>query len=120
MSKKYNQLDFCYIQVIYLMEKNTKRFLIIYILQIMNTKVINQSAVENKEQTINDYIESISNKCKSQMIFCSDKEKVDDDNISIPKFSEYYLLDKNNYNVQQLKTFAKSYKLKISAYLYFL
>jgi hypothetical protein len=80
----------------------------------MNTKVINQSAVENKEQTINDYIESISNKCKSQMIFCSDKEKVDDDNISIPKFNEYYLLDKNNYNVQQLKIFAKSYKLKIS------
>ena len=47
----------------------------------------NTASVENKEQTINDYIESISNKCKSKMVFCSDKEKVDDDNISIPKFS---------------------------------
>jgi hypothetical protein len=72
------------------------------------------TTIENKEQKINDYIENLAHKCSVKMPFFKEKDKVDDDNISIPKFSEYNLLYKVNYNVQQLKSFAKNYKLKIS------
>jgi hypothetical protein len=72
------------------------------------------TTIENKEQKINDYIENLAHMCSVKIPFFKEKDKVDDDNISIPKFSEYNLLYKVNYNVQQLKSFAKNYKLKIS------
>lgn len=67
-----------------------------------------------KDQKINDYIDNITNKCLANIIVFKEKEKIDDNDISIPKFNEYNLLHKVNYNVQQLKFFAKNYKLKIS------
>ena len=70
---------------------------------------------------INEYIESISNKCKLKLSNKLDnnvditknyeKDKLD---VYIPKLHEYSLLDKYNYSVQHLKLFAKHYKLKIS------
>jgi hypothetical protein len=41
-------------------------------------------------------------------------KKINDDNFTIPKYSEYYYLNKYNYNLQQLKSIAKEYKLKVS------
>jgi hypothetical protein len=41
-------------------------------------------------------------------------KKISDDNFTIPKYREYYYLNKYNYNLQQLKTIAKEYKLKVS------
>jgi len=69
---------------------------------------------DHKEQKIAEYIDNISNKCANKIPVYKEKEKINDDNISIPKFSEYNLIYKYNYNVQQLKSLAKIYKLKIS------
>ena len=59
-----------------------------------------------------EYIENDDNNKKGKK---SNKktEKIDDDKPYIPKMNEYEMIYKNNYNVQQLKYFAKSYKLKI-------
>lgn len=42
------------------------------------------------------------------------QEKIEGEIVSIPVFGEHNLLTKYNYNVHQLKTFAKYYKLKIT------
>ena len=44
----------------------------------------------------------------------SKMEKVDDKTMCIPKYSEYNMIIKYNYNVQQLKKIATQYKIKIS------
>ena len=41
-------------------------------------------------------------------------KKVDSDTSCVPKFHEYKMMTQYNYNVQQLKTMASNYKLKIS------
>ena len=41
-------------------------------------------------------------------------DKVDNETMTIPKFSEYNMMVEYNYNVQQLKTIVSHYKLKIS------
>jgi hypothetical protein len=41
--------------------------------------------------------------------------KISDENMSIPKLSEYNLLYIYNYNLNQLKTIAKHYKIKLTA-----
>ena len=81
-------------------------------------KNMSANTMDHKEQGLimSEYLDIISNKCATKIPSFKDKEKekIDDENISIPKFSEYNLLYKNNYNVSQLKSFAKSYKLKIA------
>ena len=42
------------------------------------------------------------------------KKKVSSDNFTIPTYKEYYLLLELNYNVSQLKSICKNYKLKVS------
>ncbi|RZD40890.1 MAG: hypothetical protein CXT73_05985 [Methanobacteriota archaeon] len=44
----------------------------------------------------------------------SKKSKVSDNDFHIPDFTEYILILQNNYNVNQLKKIAKSYKIKVS------
>ena len=41
-------------------------------------------------------------------------EKIDNDNLKIPTFDQSYYLLKYNYNIPQLKTIAKTYKLKLT------
>ena len=41
-------------------------------------------------------------------------EKLDNESVYIPKFNEAEYLLTYNYNVQQLKLFAKTYKLKVT------
>jgi len=86
---------------------------------IMNTNIIttimdHKNQKLEKQDKMDEYIDAISNKCIFQIPSFKVKDKINDDNISIPKFNEYNLLYKNNYNVSQLKTIAKNYKLKIS------
>ena len=80
-------------------------------------KNMSANTMDNKEQSLimSEYLDIISNKCASKIPSFKDKEKIDDDNISIPKFREYDLMYKNNYNVNQLKSFAKNYKLRLLA-----
>lgn len=67
----------------------------------------------NNSTTIDDYLISISNKCEEKIQISKKLIKIDDENIIIPTIQTYYDIGKYNYNVQQLKIFAKHYKLKI-------
>jgi hypothetical protein len=60
-----------------------------------------------------DYLNGILQKCENQIIFIKKLEKIDENNISIPTIYNYNNVTKYNYNIQQLKIFAKHYKLKI-------
>ena len=71
--------------------------------------------------TSNDYLtylcEKISKNLQNKMKKMDKLEKLeknDNDLDHIPKYNEFNLLLKFNYNVQQLKLFAKTYKLKIT------
>jgi hypothetical protein len=69
----------------------------------------------SNENLIEKYLFIITNKCESQIPICKRKKiKIDDETITIPTILSYNELYLNNYNVTQLKTFAKYYKLKIS------
>ena len=60
-----------------------------------------------------EYINNISKTCEKEMIFPNKTEKIDEADISIPTIYNYSNITKYNYNIQQLKIFAKHYKLKI-------
>jgi hypothetical protein len=88
-----------------------------------NSNSNSNNDIADKNDSIINYIESISNKCKNKIdkdnnneinITNYEKGKIDDADLIIPKFNESNLLFKYNYNVNQLKTIAKHYKLKIS------
>lgn len=65
---------------------------------------------------IKRYIESLMVKHNTYRKSCKNKklEKLTDEHVCSPTYSEYFLLDKYNYNASQLKQFAKNYKLKIT------
>jgi len=67
-----------------------------------------------KKNSLEEYIEYIENKFEIELKTGKKKEKVSDDNIVVPKFTDYSFITSKNYNVQQLKIFAKYYNLKIS------
>ena len=66
------------------------------------------------ESEVDDYMSSIINKCEKTMPVIKKPSKINDDKISIPTLENYSELTKYNYNVTQLKSFAKHYKLKLS------
>jgi hypothetical protein len=92
----------------------------------MNTilkKKINESALD-------DYMNIITNKCDKLIPVVKNQIKIENDKINIPTIENYNEITKFKYNLTQLKSFAKNYKLKISgnknelitriyAYLYF-
>lgn len=61
-----------------------------------------------------DYYAIICDKVTNNIVIPKKMDKIDTENIIIPKYNEYNLLLKNNYNLQQLKMISKAYKLKIS------
>jgi hypothetical protein len=70
--------------------------------------------VNNKNVSIcglDEYIKSISTKMEKHGRM---KQKIDDENVIIPTMESCDDLLKYNYNLSQLKSFAKHYKLKIS------
>jgi hypothetical protein len=66
------------------------------------------------ENLIDDYMNSISYKCEKTIPIIKNPLKISDDRIIVPTITTYKDLTQYNYNVSQLKTFAKHYKLKIS------
>jgi len=64
--------------------------------------------------SIDDYINILSLQCEKQMNIIKNTSKITDENIIVPTVINYNDITKYNYNVNQLKTFAKHYKLKIS------
>jgi hypothetical protein len=69
---------------------------------------------QSNESLIEEYLNIIIAKCEEKMPIVKKPSKVSDENISIPTIKTYNELIYNNYNVTQLKSFAKNYKLKIS------
>ena len=69
---------------------------------------------KSHDSLIEEYLNNITAKCEEKMPVIKKPTKVSDDKISIPTIKTYNELIYNNYNVTQLKNFAKHYKLKIS------
>ena len=61
-----------------------------------------------------NYISTIMTRQNKNIVFHKQLEKIDNDIITTPCFGEQVILTKYNYNLQQLKGFAKHYKLKIT------
>jgi len=83
----------------------------------MNIYHLKSNNNTNNKLFIEDYFNAISTKCKNKMpnITKSIKPiKLDEFDIVIPTINNYYEMTKYNYNIQQLKSFAKNYNLKIS------
>ncbi len=71
---------------------------------------------KDDENIIENYMSNIISKCEKEMISYKKPIKINDDKISIPTIENYNELTKYNYNVAQLKLFAKHYKLKCLPY----
>lgn len=69
---------------------------------------------KSKEMLIEEYLNNIIAKCEANMPIVKKPQKISLDNISIPTIKTYNNLIYNNYNLTQLKEFAKHYKLKVS------
>ena len=70
---------------------------------------------KSKECLIEEYLCNITSKCESQIpIYKEKKNKLNNKEIKIPTIKSYNELYSNNYNITQLKSFAKHYKLKIT------
>jgi hypothetical protein len=68
----------------------------------------------NNDDLLEEYLICIKNKCEKIMPIVKKQQKILDEKISIPTIHTYNELVYNNYNVTQLKQFAKNYKLKIT------
>ena len=62
----------------------------------------------------NDYLHFLGHKISENLQMSKKLEKIDGELDSIPKFNEYDILLKYNYNIKQLKQIAKEHKLKIT------
>jgi hypothetical protein len=69
---------------------------------------------KSNESLIGEYLNNITAKCEEKMPLVKKTTKVSEDKLSIPTIKTYNDLVYNNYNVSQLKIFAKHYKLKIT------
>ena len=67
-----------------------------------------------KCDSLESYVYMIHERCRDKIVMKKNKKKIEDDEFSVLKFNEYSLLLTNNYNLQQLKTIAKKYKLKVA------
>ena len=79
-------------------------------------KMITKEQEVKKRVSLDDYVHFLHQKCEKRMPFIStkNKDKVLEDSPHIPTLNEPYSLFENNYNLNQVRYFAKSYKLKIS------
>lgn len=76
------------------------------------TEIINN--IKTNDSLIEDYLNIISSKCEEKIPKVKKTHKLIEEQISIPTINTYNVLIYNNYNVTQLKNFAKHYKLKLS------
>ena len=74
----------------------------------------NNNEIENKWDDKEEYMSMLYKKCNKHISEIKKVEKIEDDPFVIPKQNDYIMLYKKSYNVQQLKTIAKHYKVKVS------
>lgn len=83
---------------------------------VNNMNNMNNSEKKNKPNicSVDEYMNSILIKIEKMMPVAKKSGKISDDNIIIPTIKNYDIIANCNYNQTQLKTIAKTYKLKIS------
>ena len=72
------------------------------------------SLKNNNENVMDHYMNTLINKSKEHIVSTKNRVKINDDKVCIPTIQTYNDIIKYNYNITQLKLFAKHYKLKIS------
>jgi hypothetical protein len=72
----------------------------------------NLKSPKYKKDQGDEYLASLIEKCEKSIPQMKKTKKINDENIIIPTIESYNLLLENNYNAQQLKVFAKHYKIK--------
>jgi len=76
--------------------------------------IANDKQINNKKDILtNDFFINLCDKISKNIQLTKKLEKIENDIVYVPKFNEANLLLKYNYNIQQLKLFAKTYKLKV-------
>ena len=78
------------------------------------TARLNSKLTTHPSISMDDYMNQLYAHCEKTMPVSKKTEKVTNENVCIPTTVNYATLFSNNYNVQQLKQFAKHYKLKLS------
>jgi hypothetical protein len=68
---------------------------------------------KENETLMEEYIEAIHLKGEKHIPYVKNPAKIKDEDVTIPTIHNYTILVEYNYNIQQLKQFAKHYKLKI-------
>jgi hypothetical protein len=77
--------------------------------------MINQKPEVQKKTSLEEYLHFLHQKCEKRMPFSTkNKEKIMEDSPHIPTPNQPFSLFENNYNLNQVRYFAKSYRLKIS------
>jgi hypothetical protein len=77
-------------------------------------KIEDLNSKMKNELTTSEYFTNLCHNISKNMNPNKKLEKIDNEIVNIPKFNEADYLLTYNYNVQQLKLFAKTYKLKIT------
>jgi hypothetical protein len=79
---------------------------------------LKSSIKQKKHFLINEgleaYLETITQNCEKELLFTKKRSKIENDGLNIPTIDNYKEFMNYNYNVNQLKIFAKFYKLKLS------
>ena len=84
-------------------------------METSKTKNKNKSNETNSfENIVDEYMNCITTNCIKTLPIIKKPAKINDDKIKIPTIKDYTEITKYNYNVAQLKGFAKHYKIKIS------
>jgi hypothetical protein len=84
------------------------------LINVKEKKTNHINKIKKEELSIEEYIDSIYGKGEKKIQLYKNQEKINDEDVVLPTIHNYQTLTKYNYNVQQLKQFAKCYKLKIS------
>jgi len=78
---------------------------------------IKENNIENESTTVQNsstYLNTLYDLLSKKIQPSKKLEKIATDEVYVPKYDEAYFLLKYNYNISQLKLFAKEYKLKVS------
>ena len=73
-------------------------------------------SLNKKSQTIEEYTEILSNRCKKKMVFTKKLSKIDEEQPELKNVTtkNFMNITKYNYSVNDLRTIAKNNKLKLS------
>jgi hypothetical protein len=72
------------------------------------------NTIKNSYNSLEEYLYQIYSKYNNEILISKKLMKIEDEKIVLPTIHSYQELLKYNYNLQQLKSFAKFHRLKIS------